>query len=173
MTEIRTERLLLRKARADDLASFHAILSDARSMAFWYRPPHEDLDVTRAWLAAMIDIDPSTGEDFAVEFEGRVIGKAGLRNFPVLGFIFHPDSWGRGLASEAIRPIVERAFQVHGLEVIEADVDPRNGPSLKLLSRLGFTETRRAEKTSLVGSEWSDSVFLRLRPTVRRAANHP
>ncbi|MNT13575.1 ribosomal-protein-S5-alanine N-acetyltransferase [compost metagenome] len=161
MVEIRTERLLLRRAREDDLASFHAILSDARSMAFWYCPPHDDLNVTQEWLAAMIEIDRGTGEDFAVEYEGRVIGKAGLRKFPVLGFIFHPDVWGRGLASEAVRPIIDRAFNTHGLPMIEADVDPRNTSSLKLLNRLGFVETGRAQRTSLVGSEWCDSVYLR------------
>lgn len=109
----------------------------------------------------MIEIDRGTGEDFAVEYEGRVIGKAGLRKFPVLGFIFHPDVWGRGLASEAVRPIIDRAFNTHGLPMIEADVDPRNTSSLKLLHRLGFVETGRAQRTSLVGSEWCDSVYLR------------
>lgn len=130
-------------------------------MAFWYRPPHEDLAVTQAWLADMIEIAPNTGEDFAVEFEGKLIGKAGLRKFPTIGFIFHPDVWGRGLASESLRPIIDRAFTEHGLPMIEADVDPRNESSLRLLSRLGFVETRRERRTSLVGDEWCDSVFLR------------
>ncbi len=166
MVEIRTDRLLLRKARPDDLGAFHAILSDVGAMRFWYRPPHEDLTVTQAWLAAMIEIDPSTGEDFAVEFEGRLIGKAGMRKFPTIGFIFHPDVWGRGLAAEAIRPIIDRAFSQHGLPMIEADVDPRNGSSLRLLDRLGFVETGRAKRTSLVGDEWCDSVFLRLHSAI-------
>lgn len=119
--------------------------------------------MTRAWLDAMMEIDSSIGEDFAVEFEGRLIGKAGLRKFPTIGFIFHPDVWGRGLASEAIRPVIDRAFNEHGLPMIEADVDPRNNSSLQLLNRLGFAETRRAKRTSLVGDEWCDSVFLQLR----------
>lgn len=162
MVEIRTERLLLRKARQDDLGAFHDILSNVEAMTFWYRPPHEDLTVTQSWLTAMMEINPSMGEDFAVEFEGRLIGKAGFRRFPTIGFIFHPDVWGRGLAAEATRPIIERAFSVHGLPMIEADVDPRNGSSLRLLNRLGFVETGRATRTSLVGEEWCDSVFLRL-----------
>ncbi len=152
---------MLREAREDDLGAFHVILSDVRATAFWYRPPHEDLAVTRAWLTDMMQIEPRIGEDFAVELQGRMIGKAGLRTFPRIGFIFHPDVWGRGLAAEAIRPIVDRAFDTHGLKMIEADVDPRNGPSLRLLERLGFVETGRADRTCLVGHEWRDSVFLR------------
>jgi ribosomal-protein-alanine N-acetyltransferase len=56
----------------------------------------------------MIGIDPDSGEDFAVEFEGALIGKVGMLSFPTIGFIFHPDMWGRGLASEAVRSVVDR-----------------------------------------------------------------
>ncbi|EJU13873.1 N-acetyltransferase GCN5 [Sphingomonas sp. LH128] len=163
MVEIRTERLLLREACENDLHGFHAILSDTQAMAFWYRPPHESLVITQEWLAGMIGIDPAIGEDFAVEFEGKLIGKAGLRKFPTIGFIFHPAAWGRGLAAESLRPIIDRAFSKHSLPLIEADVDPRNWSSLRLLTRLGFVETGRAKSTSLVGDEWCDSVYLRLR----------
>lgn len=166
MVEIRTNRLLLRNARQEDLGAFHAILSDAGAMRYWYRPPHEDLTVTRAWLADMTEVDSSAGEDFAVEFEGRLIGKAGMGKFPTIGFIFHPDVWGCGIAAEALRPIIDRAFSQHGLPMIEADVDPRNGPSLRLLGRLGFVERGRAKAVSLVGDEWCDSVFLRLQSTI-------
>lgn len=162
MTEILTPRLRLRPASTADLSAFHAILSDARAMAYWSSPPHTDLAQTRDWLDATMSIPPGEGEDFAVERNGAVIGKVGLYRFPEIGFIFHPDHWGRGFAAEALAPIVDRAFAVHGLPAIEADVDPRNGASLRLLARLGFVETGRKEKTWLVGGVWCDSVYLRL-----------
>ncbi|MEH3041575.1 MAG: GNAT family N-acetyltransferase [Sphingomonas paucimobilis] len=165
MVEIRTERLLIRPARAGDLDAFHAMLSDDRAMAYWYRTPHETIDDTRGWLDAMIDIDPRTGEDFVVEREGRVIGKAGLRRFPTIGYIFHPDAWGQGFATEALRPIIDRAFAVHGLPMIEAEVDPRNLPSLRLLARMGFEPFRYVPRACCVAGTWSDSVFLRLAAT--------
>lgn len=161
MVEIRTERLLLRPARADDLDAFHAILSDARTMIYWYRPPHTRLDDTRDWLHAMIDIDPQTGEDFVVEREGRVIGKAGLRRFPTIGYIFHPDVWGQGLATEALLPIIDRVFATHGRPMIDAEVDPLNRASLRLLSRVGFAAFRYVPRTCCIAGTWSDSVFLR------------
>ncbi|MET1755929.1 GNAT family N-acetyltransferase [Novosphingobium sp. RD2P27] len=163
MVELRTDRLLLRKARQDDLGGFHTLLSDARAMTFWYCPPHQDVAVTQAWLDDMIGIDPGSGEDFAVEFGEALIGKVGMRRFPTIGFIFHPDVWGRGLASEAVRSVIDRAFREHGLPLIKADVDPRNDPLLRLLNRLGFVETGRAEETGLIGGKWCDSVFLHLK----------
>lgn len=160
--EIRTERLLLRPARADDLEPLHAILSDARAMAYWSSPPHEQIDHTRDWLASMIAIQPSEGEDFIVELDGQLIGKAGLWRFPEIGFLFHPHYWGQGFAREALGAVIERAFTVHGLARIEADVDPRNLRSLSLVDRLGFRETGRKERTWFVGGRWCDSIYLAL-----------
>ena len=131
-------------------------------MAYWSSPPHQSVDQTRDWLASMIAIQPSEGEDFMVEFEGQLIGKAGLWRFPEIGFIFHPEHWGRGFAREALVPVLDRAFSVHGLAKVDADVDPRNLSSLKLLSGLGFHETGRKERTWLVGDQWCDSVYLEL-----------
>jgi len=93
MHEIRTERLLLRKARESDLDAIHSLLSDAQATTYWYEPPHSTVDQSREWLAAMIKVPQPAGDDFIVEHEGRVIGKAGFRAFPVIGFIFRPDSW--------------------------------------------------------------------------------
>ena len=163
--EFRTERLLLRPAKADDLEPLHVILSDPRAMAFWSSSPHESLDQTRDWLSSMIAIQPAEGEDFIVEHGGRLVGKVGLWRFPEIGFIFHPDHWGRGFAGEALAPILDRAFGVHGLPKVDADVDPRNAASLRLLGGLGFSETGRKDRTWFVGGQWCDSVYLELDAT--------
>ena len=165
MVVIRTERLLLRPATLEDVEAFHRIMRDARAMAYWSTPPHQDSAQTRNWVASMINIDPSEGEDFVIELDGRVIGKAGLYRFPEIGFILHPDEWGNGFAREALRAVLDRAFAVHQLPCIEADVDPRNAASLRLLTGLGFQETRRASRTWNVGGEWCDSVYLQLSQT--------
>lgn len=154
----------------DDLGPMHGILSDPRALAYWSTPPHQTLDQSRDWLADMIAIPEGEGEDFIVEHEGRVIGKAGLHRFPDVGYVFHPDVWGRGFAREALAPVLDRAFAVHGLSGVNADVDPRNAASLRLLDRLGFQETRRQARTWLVGDQWCDSVYLRLSPDEWRSA---
>jgi ribosomal-protein-alanine N-acetyltransferase len=163
--EVRTARLVLRTATLADADALHAILADERAMAFWSTLPHRDLAETRAWLESMIAIPPHAGEDHVVEHEGRVIGKAGLYRFPEIGFIFHPGAWGRGFAHEALCAVLERAFHVHGLPAVVADVDPRNTACLKLLLRLGFRETGRRSRTWLIGDRWCDSVDLRLDAT--------
>jgi RimJ/RimL family protein N-acetyltransferase len=82
MVEIRTERLLLRPAVEDDVAAFHQILSNPDAMAFWSTLPHQSISETRDWVSAMIATDPAEGEDFVIELDGGLVGKAGLYRFP-------------------------------------------------------------------------------------------
>lgn len=165
---MRTRRLLLRPAVAADAVPFHDIMSDPAAMAYWSTPPHQDLAETEAWIAATMAIAPAEGEDFIVERDGQVIGKAGLYRFPEVGFIFHPRVWGQGYAREALEAVLRRAFTVHGLPAVTADVDPRNAASIGLLRQLGFAETGRASRTWNVGGVWCDSIYLRLEPTGRQ-----
>ncbi|WP_317617557.1 GNAT family N-acetyltransferase [Sphingomonas daechungensis] len=122
--EFRTKRLTLRPARESDLVAMHGILSDPRAMTYWSSLPHDRIEQTWDWLASMLAIPPSEGEDFVVELGGKLIGKAGLWRFPEIGFIFHPDYWGRGYAREALEFVLDRAFGVHQLPAVTADVDP-------------------------------------------------
>ena len=159
-TIVRTERLLMRRAEVRDLGPLHAVLSNAEAMRYWSTPPHASLHRSREWLKAMMASPEAESDDFVVEFEGRVIGKAGFWRMPEIGYILHPDMWGRGLAFECLSALVERAFRRCDCERLLADVDPRNTASLRLLEKLGFVETRRERATMLVGDEWCDSVFL-------------
>ena len=160
---IRTARLLLRPVRPqEDLAAMHGIMRQPRAMAYWSTPPHDNAAVTAEWLGNMAEIPPLEGEDFIVEHEGRVIGKAGFYRFPDLGYMFDPEVWGQGFAREAVGAVIARGFAVHHLPRILADVDPRNKASIRLLERLGFAETHRAARTWLVGEEWCDSVYFAL-----------
>ena len=163
MVEIVTPRLRLRRARPGDLDDLHAVMSHPGAMRYWSTPPHHDVAQTRAFLGGMIASPPETSDDFVVEHQGRVIGKAGCWRLPEVGYILHPDHWGRGLAHEALSAVLPRLFAAFAIDEVVADVDPRNAASLRLLARLGFRETGRAARTLEVGDEWCDSVYLALR----------
>lgn len=162
-TILHTERLVLRRPRSDDVAAMHAILRDPLAMRYWSTLPHASLAETEAWVARTIDaINAGECDDFFVEREGLLIGKAGLWIRNELGFLFSPTVWGKGYAREALRAVIERAFSERGHDEIRAEADPRNERCLRLLARLGFRETGRAERTFHIGGEWSDSVYLAL-----------
>lgn len=131
-------------------------------MAYWSTPPHESREQTADFLDGMMTIPHGQGEDFVIEHEGRLIGKAGLYRFPEIGYLLDPAFWGKGLAREALTGVIDRAFTVHRLPRIQADVDPRNAASIRLLARLGFCETHRQARTWFVGDQWCDSVYFAL-----------
>ena len=162
MTTIRTERLLLRRASLADVEAFHAIMSDPRAMRYWSTPPHATLDETREWVASMVERSAGACNDFVVELDGRAIGKAGCYCLPDIGYILHPDHWGRGYAREAMAAVIAHVFATNDIEKLTADVDPRNAPSIGLLLRLGFAETHRASGSWQVGDELCDSVYFAL-----------
>jgi [ribosomal protein S5]-alanine N-acetyltransferase len=158
-----TPRLILRRPEARDLHDLHAALSNPAAMRYWATPEHNTLAQTERWLTAMMaQVRNEGSDDFVVEYQGHVIGKAGGWQLPEIGFLLHPDHWGKGLAHEAMSAVIPHLFAAWPLEALTAEVDPRNAACLRLLARLGFHETGRADRTLLWGDEWCDSVYLAL-----------
>jgi RimJ/RimL family protein N-acetyltransferase len=159
--EIRTQRLLLRRARLDDVTAMHAIMSNPVAMRYWSTPPHSELAETERWIASMVEDDPALRDDFIVTFNGQLIGKLGAWRLPEFGFLIDPAHWGQGFAREALTAFVERRRALGSTE-LTADVDPRNSASIRLLEWAGFVEVGRAKGTWQLGDELCDSVYYRL-----------
>jgi RimJ/RimL family protein N-acetyltransferase len=62
-----------------------------------------------------------------------------------VGWHFHPDAWGRGLATESARAAIARGFR-GGLGEIYAVVRPDNHPSLAVCRRLGMRPLGRTDR---------------------------
>ena len=69
---------------------------------------------------------------------------------------------GRGLASEAVRASLAFAFGPMDLHRVEADVDPDNEDSLRLLERIGFKREGLLRERWFTFGTWKDTVLLGL-----------
>src|SRR3954451_10449321 len=75
--------------------------------------------------------------------DGTVAGTVLLKPLPngvgevEVGWHLHPDSWGRGYATEAARTVIHRAFAA-GLPEVYAVVRPGNDASIAVCRRLGM-----------------------------------
>jgi RimJ/RimL family protein N-acetyltransferase len=93
----------------------------------------------------------------------RVIGEALLFNFEnertraEIGYGLGRPAWGHGYATEAVRPLVDFGFRELGLRRIGAIIDPRNGPSARVLQRLGFSHEGTLRQHTLMRGEVSDT----------------
>src|SRR6202040_3772712 len=55
-----------------------------------------------------------------------------------LGYAVHPDHWGKGFATEALRRILEFGFENLSLERIWATADVRNVASWRVMEKAGM-----------------------------------
>jgi len=78
---------------------------------------------------------------------GAHVGCAGLRPYnPAsaiyeLGFHLLPASWGKGLATEAARAVIDHAFNTVAARGLFAGHHPDNAASRRVLEKLGFRYT--------------------------------
>lgn len=73
---------------------------------------------------------------------GRFLGQCGLNTLPggevEILWAIERDAWGQGFASEAAHAALGYAFVVVGLERVIALVRPQNGPSRRIMDKLGM-----------------------------------
>ncbi|MEN3971175.1 GNAT family N-acetyltransferase [Sphingomicrobium sp. XHP0235] len=158
--ELRTDRLLLRRARESDLEPLHAIFTDAQTMAHWSTPVHASLDQSRAWLRSMIEGGDTHVEDFIIEYDGEAVGKVGAYQLPEFGILVRRDLWGMGLASEALEAYIDY-MRARGMPYLVADVDPANKASLRIMEKAGFARSGFEAEAMEYDGRMVDSVFLR------------
>jgi RimJ/RimL family protein N-acetyltransferase len=55
-----------------------------------------------------------------------------------LGYALAPEAWGKGLATESVRAMIDAAFSLSEVSVIEASVQVSNPASRRVLEKVGF-----------------------------------
>ncbi|MEY4518901.1 MAG: hypothetical protein RLZZ499_1500 [Cyanobacteriota bacterium] len=73
-----------------------------------------------------------------------------------LGYYVSVDYAGQGLMIEGISLAIDHAFHNLALHRIEANIQPENIPSIKLVQRLGFTKEGFSRRYLKINGEWCD-----------------
>jgi len=128
----------LRRWREDDLPSLVAAFDDeeiARWMIFPY--PFTEAD-GRDWLDRHV---PASGSFAVTAKDGELIGAAWVRDVGEgrgqIGYWTAARARGRGVASDALRQLVDRAFEL-GYERLQLLVEPANAASARVAENAGF-----------------------------------
>lgn len=164
-------RVRLRPVGDGDLPDLLAVFGDAETLRYWSHGPLSDLASARTYFEGIeAGLRNRALFQWAVTVPGedRLVGTVTLTGWdPVhrrveIGFILHPSRWGQGLASDAVRTALRFGFDEMNLHRVEADVDPRNAASLRLLDQVGFREEGRLRERWFTFGSWKDSVMLGL-----------
>ena len=161
-------RLCLRGYRGTDVDAMFALYSDPAVMRYWSFPAWTAVAEAEAYLAhAATHAAQGLALPWAIadRVDDRLIGTATLHSLRLdqgraeIGYALSADRQGRGLASEALRLVLDHAFGPLGLRRIEADVDPRNASSCRLLEALGFAREGLLRDRWQVAGETCDSAL--------------
>jgi ribosomal-protein-alanine N-acetyltransferase len=160
------KRVQLRGPRAEDADAMFALFADPDVMRYWSRPPMTTRGEAEGLIAEIQDaFDQRAMINWVVTRRGddSVIGTCTLFRFEPrhrraeIGYALHRDHWGQGLAAEAVTLSLDWAFRTLALHRIEADIDPRNDGSRRLLQRLGFASEGLLRQRYFVGEAISDT----------------
>lgn len=163
---IRTERLLLRAFRSEDfepLLAFHSLPDAVRFVPFEPRTRESMASALERKMASRTLQQDGDLLEFAVltTADGSLVGDVllALRSLEhatlEVGYLFHPASGGRGLATEAVRALLDLAFRDLGVHRVVARVDVRNTASRALCTRVGMRQEAYLVENAWFKGEWT------------------
>jgi RimJ/RimL family protein N-acetyltransferase len=145
---MQTARLLLRRWNPGDRAPFARINADPRVMEFFpapLTPAQSDALINRIeshfaehgfglWAAQLL----STG--LFIGYIGLSIPSFQAHFTPCveIGWRLDADHWGRGLATEGARAVLDHAFNVLTLPEVVSFTTPKNLRSIRVMQKLGL-----------------------------------
>ena len=137
--------IIIRQWTMDDLPN---LVKNANNINVWnnlrnYFPHPYTEEHAKSWIeSAMLE---SPAMNFAIDMDGEAIGGIGLIfNTDVyimsaeIGYWIGEDYWGKGIATEAIRQMIEYSFYYFDIVRIYAEVFENNKSSMRVLEKNGF-----------------------------------
>ena len=167
-TTLTTERLVLRWLTPDDAPDQFSLFSDPAVTRYWSTPAWTDMAQARDFVnAALADYISGEGLRFSIVLRdsGTFVGSVKLYDFFEqnrrcdIGYALLPAHWGKGYLAEAMVVLLDYAFSNLDLNRIEADIDPRNTASEKLLDRMMFQKEGYMRERWIVNGEVCDTAF--------------
>lgn len=146
---LETQRLLLRNFVMADLDNLFSFYSDPEVVKYIPDAPrsYEETKDEMEWFMNGHPKFPQLGLWATIFKEtDQFIGRCGLlpwtideRNEVEVAFALSKDYWGRGLATEAARGIVQYAFGTLKLSRLICLIDEANHASIKVATKIGMT----------------------------------
>jgi RimJ/RimL family protein N-acetyltransferase len=164
-------RVRLRWLAADDVDALFDIFSDETMMRYWSTPAMEDRAEAEALLLKIHrGFVEKTAFQWGVERkeDGRLLGTCTLFQLHAanqraeVGYALASAYWKQGYMTEALTALLDYAFGPMKLRRLEADIDPRNENSMRIVGKLGFRQEGLLRERWNVAGEVQDSAVLGL-----------
>ena len=169
--EFESERLLFRKLLLSDAKDLLLIRSNDAVMKYLDIARFESIaDAEKMVQTVSESYDRETGINWGIveKHSNNFIGYFGFwRMIPEhcraeIGYALKPEYWGRGYMYETINRMVRFGFKNMNLHSIEANVNPDNDKSKKVLEKIGFKKEAYFRENYLFNNRFLDSIIYSL-----------
>lgn len=168
---LETERYLLRQFEKNDKEHIFEMRTDPDVMRYMDRNPMKDISEAENLIEKVITayrdktmlgwviIDKNSGE-----FTGYIgFWEIFAENCRAsIGYALKPQYWGKGIMNESMKIVLKFAFSVFNLHSIEANVNPSNQNSIKLVEKFGFKKEAHFRENMLFDGKFLDSAIYSL-----------
>lgn len=149
---LETAHLRLRRPVPADIEAIFSLASDPRVTRLLEWETHADREDSRDFLAA-IDEGWGAGDEYCwlLIHAGRVVGTIGCsfgEHGAEIGYVLAAAYWGRGLATEAARAVVDAVRAIDDVYRVWATCDIDNAASARVLEKVGLTFEARLARWS-------------------------
>jgi ribosomal-protein-alanine N-acetyltransferase len=165
---IETPRLILRDIQLKDAQRFFEIRSDQEVMRYMDREPFQFIEEAEEMIKASIEAYlQHTAVNWSITLKGshEMVGYVSFLKWQrehfraEVGYALLPVYQGKGIMSEALGAVIKYGFESMKLHRIEADVNPGNMASIKLLEKFGFHGEAYFRENIFFNGKFVDSVI--------------
>lgn len=165
--DILTDRLQLRCLQPDDAESMFAYRSEPSVLQYqtWEPKSHQEI---MSFIADMMKREFNTPGWYQIAIAsragGNLIGDCGIHvletdsRIAEIGITIAPAFQSKGYAKETLKAIFNLLFVNLGKHRVFASVDPRNLPSMALMSSIGLRQEAHFVQSIWFKDYWADDV---------------
>lgn len=166
--------MLLCEFESADFTALHAFVSLPAVCRYTDWGPNAPSDTVAFLVESRAEAQQTPRQGYSVaivsKHDSRLIGSCAVSQDSAvhargsLGFVFQPEVWRQGFATEVTPLLLALGFEGLGLERIEATCRPENTGSAKALERAGLVqEGLLREHVSIRGQRRDSLIFAALR----------
>lgn len=170
LPKVETDRLVLRQRTIDDVPDMFAYVSLENVAYPAGLPPIATLEdeydyFENRYYQNLEKANLPSGYGITVKGSDRVIGSCDFNHHHEddvfeIGYMLHPDFWGRGYMTEAVSALIEVGFTLLNLHKVEIRCYGSNKQSQRVAEKLGFTlEARIRDRKDTQGNRCDDLAY--------------
>lgn len=161
---IKTQRLLIRNFKTDDLNDVFNIYKDDETCKYLLHDAWNENNKNQEFKLKLskANLEKDYALNLACVLDNVVIGDINIwhtqmKDSVEIGYTFNPKYSNNGYATEALKAIVEYLLIQKGIHRIQANMDARNLSSAKLCEKIGMRKEAHFIKDFWNKNEWTDS----------------